>query len=326
MEQEKLLSIRRLTVDYQSGKTNVHAVRNLSLDVGMGETLGFVGETGAGKTTTALSILRILPEITARVRSGEILLDGEDLMRKSKREMRRIRGSRIAMIFQDPMTSLDPVASVGKQIEEMIRLHTDLPRDEVKKRAEKMLELVGIRAERFQDYPHQFSGGMKQRVMIAIALSCSPKLLIADEPTTALDVTIQAQVLELMKELKVKYRTSMILITHDLGVVAEICDKIAIMYAGSIVEYGTAEEIYNRHRHPYTQALFDSIPDIDADQERLNVIPGVTPDPTNLPAGCAFHPRCAHACDACAERDPEPVWLSETHYVRCVRCQGGELP
>lgn len=271
MEQEKLLSIRRLTVDYQSGKTNVHAVRNLSLDVGMGETLGFVGETGAGKTTTALSILRILPEITARVRSGEIFLEGEDLMRKSKREMRGIRGGQIAMIFQDPMTSLDPVVSVGKQIEEMIRLHTDLPRDEVKKHAEKMLELVGIRAERFQDYPHQFSGGMKQRVMIAIALSCSPKLLIADEPTTALDVTIQAQVLELMKELKVKYRTSMILITHDLGVVAEICDKIAIMYAGNIVEYGTAEEIYNRHRHPYTQALFDSLPDIDADQERLKV-------------------------------------------------------
>lgn len=189
-----------------------------------------------------------------------------------------------------------------------------------------MLELVGIRAERFQDYPHQFSGGMKQRVMIAIALSCSPKLLIADEPTTALDVTIQAQVLELMKELKVKYRTSMILITHDLGVVAEICDKIAIMYAGNIVEYGTAEEIYNRHRHPYTQALFDSLPDIDADQERLKVIPGVTPDPTNLPAGCAFHPRCAYACGACAEREPEPVWLSKTHYVRCVRCKGGELP
>ena len=326
MEQEKLLSIRRLTVDYQSGKTNVHAVRNLSLDVGMGETLGFVGETGAGKTTTALSILRILPEITARVRSGEIFLEGEDLMRKSKREMRGIRGGQIAMIFQDPMTSLDPVVSVGKQIEEMIRLHTDLPRDEVKKHAEKMLELVGIRAERFQDYPHQFSGGMKQRVMIAIALSCSPKLLIADEPTTAPDVTVQAQVLELMKELKVKYRTSMILITHDLGVVAEICDKIAIMYAGNIVEYGTAEEIYNRHRHPYTQALFDSLPDIDADQERLKVIPGVTPDPTNLPAGCAFHPRCAYACGACAEREPEPVWLSKTHYVRCVRCKGGELP
>lgn len=318
MEQEKLLSIRRLTVDYQSGKTNVHAVRNLSLDVGMGETLGFVGETGAGKTTTALSILRILPEITARVRSGEIFLEGEDLMRKSKREMRGIRGGQIAMIFQDPMTSLDPVVSVGKQIEEMIRLHTDLPRDEVKKHAEKMLELVGIRAERFQDYPHQFSGGMKQRVMIAIALSCSPKLLIADEPTTALDVTIQDQILRQLRELDKEYGASIIFITHDLGVVAELCDRVLVMYGGLIMEEARIEDIFERPGHPYTMGLLHSIPDVEQEKsERLEPIPGSPPDMTNPPAGCPFAPRCSYARKVCAGSLPDFVEVGEGHRTRC---------
>lgn len=317
---DQLLKIQNLTVDYHSSNKTVHAVRGLNLRLRPGETLGLVGETGAGKTTTALSILRILPDIAARVLQGEILFDGKDLRTRSKKEMRQIRGRDIAMIFQDPMTSLDPVVTVGAQIEEMIALHADLPRSGLRKAAEDMLEVVGIKKERFDDYPHQFSGGMKQRVVIAIALSCSPKLLIADEPTTALDVTIQAQVLDLMKQLKESYRTAMILITHDLGVVADICDTVAIMYAGEIVEYGTLEDIFNSHRHPYTEGLFNSIPSIDSEQKTLKVIEGLTPDPTDLPSGCAFHPRCPYAAARCAEEYPEETRLSDTHYVRCFQC------
>ena len=317
---DQLLKIQNLTVDYHSSNKTVHAVRGLNLRLRPGETLGLVGETGAGKTTTALSILRILPDIAARVLQGEIMFDGKDLRTRSKKEMRQIRGRDIAMIFQDPMTSLDPVVTVGAQIEEMIALHADLPRSGLRKAAEDMLEVVGIKKERFDDYPHQFSGGMKQRVVIAIALSCNPKLLIADEPTTALDVTIQAQVLDLMKQLKESYRTAMILITHDLGVVADICDTVAIMYAGEIVEYGTLEDIFNSHRHPYTEGLFNSIPSIDSEQKTLKVIEGLTPDPTDLPSGCAFHPRCPYAAARCAEEHPEETRLSDTHYVRCFQC------
>ena len=317
---DQLLKIQNLTVDYHSSNKTVHAVRGLNLRLRPGETLGLVGETGAGKTTTALSILRILPDIAARVLQGEILFDGKDLRTRSKKEMRQIRGRDIALIFQDPMTSLDPVVTVGAQIEEMIALHADLPRSGLRKAAEDMLEVVGIKKERFDDYPHQFSGGMKQRVVIAIALSCNPKLLIADEPTTALDVTIQAQVLDLMKQLKESYRTAMILITHDLGVVADICDTVAIMYAGEIVEYGTLEDIFNSHRHPYTEGLFNSIPSIDSEQKTLKVIEGLTPDPTDLPSGCAFHPRCPYAAARCAEEHPEETRLSDTHYVRCFQC------
>ena len=317
---DQLLKIQNLTVDYHSSNKTVHAVRGLNLRLRPGETLGLVGETGAGKTTTALSILRILPDIAARVLQGEILFDGKDLRTRSKKEMRQNRGRDIAMIFQDPMTSLDPVVTVGAQIEEMIALHADLPRSGLRKAAEDMLEVVGIKKERFDDYPHQFSGGMKQRVVIAIALSCNPKLLIADEPTTALDVTIQAQVLDLMKQLKESYRTAMILITHDLGVVADICDTVAIMYAGEIVEYGTLEDIFNSHRHPYTEGLFNSIPSIDSEQKTLKVIEGLTPDPTDLPSGCAFHPRCPYAAARCAEEHPEETRLSDTHYVRCFQC------
>lgn len=317
---DQLLKIQNLTVDYHSSNKTVHAVRGLNLRLRPGETLGLVGETGAGKTTTALSILRILPDIAARVLQGEIMFDGKDLRTRSKKEMRQIRGRDIAMIFQDPMTSLDPVVTVGAQIEEMIALHADIPRSGLRKAAEDMLEVVGIKKERFDDYPHQFSGGMKQRVVIAIALSCNPKLLIADEPTTALDVTIQAQVLDLMKQLKESYRTAMILITHDLGVVADICDTVAIMYAGEIVEYGTLEDIFNSHRHPYTEGLFNSIPSIDSEQKTLKVIEGLTPDPTDLPSGCAFHPRCPYAAARCAEEHPEETRLSDTHYVRCFQC------
>lgn len=319
MEQQYLLDIQNLSVDYRASSKTVHAVRGLDMHIRAGETLGLVGETGAGKTTTALSILRILPEVSARIMGGSIFFNGEDLFEKSKREMRKIRGRDIAMIFQDPMTSLDPVETVGAQIEEMIALHQHLPRRKLREAAEAMLEVVGIKKERFDDYPHQFSGGMKQRVVIAIALSCNPKLLIADEPTTALDVTIQAQVLELMKNLKDKYRTALILITHDLGVVADVCDSMAIMYAGQIVEYGSLDDIFNRRKHPYTNGLFDSIPDIESEQETLNVIEGLTPDPTNLPDGCAFHPRCPYAMERCSRECPAVVSVGSGHYVRCFQ-------
>mgnify|MGYP002680017763 FL=1 len=317
---EVLLDIRGLSVDYRSSGKDIHAVRDLSLYVKSGETLGLVGETGAGKTTTALSILGILPEVSARVRKGEVLFCDDDLLLKKAKEMRSIRGQDIAMIFQDPMTSLDPVMTVGSQIVEMIRLHSAVSKKEARSIAEGMLELVGIKKERFDDYPHQFSGGMKQRVGIAIALSCNPKLLIADEPTTALDVTIQAQVLELMKDLKRKYDTALILITHDLGVVAEICSKVAIMYAGEIIEYGTVEEVFNNHRHPYTDGLFNSIPDIDSDQSQLSVIEGLAPDPTNIPTGCSFHPRCPYAMEQCSEEVPLVFYVNDSHYVRCHKC------
>lgn len=320
---EKLLEIKNLTIEYHADDKIVHAVRNLDLDIGYGETLGFVGETGAGKTTTALGIMRILPDPPAKIISGQVLYKGEDLIAKSAKSMRKIRGKEIAMIFQDPMTSLDPVITVGKQIEEMIKLHESISKEEVNKKTEKMLEMVGIEKERINDYPHQFSGGMKQRVVIAIALSCNPSLLIADEPTTALDVTIQAQVLELMKDLKKKYNMSMIMITHDLGIVAETCDKVAIMYAGNIVEYGSVNDIYLNPKHPYTLALFGSIPSIDSDQDELKVISGLMPDPTNIPPGCPFHPRCEEAIEECSNVEPENIEVEQGHFVRCLKCNQG---
>ncbi len=276
MANEKLLEIKNLTVHYQSYDATVHAVENLNLSLGNGETLGLVGETGAGKTTTVKSIMRILPTPPARVVSGEIFFDGQDLLKVSEKEMRKIRGKEIAMIFQDPMTSLNPVMTVADQIAEVIRLHDGGSRAEAHKKACDMLELVGIRPERGSDYPHQFSGGMKQRVVIAMALACNPRFLIADEPTTALDVTIQAQVLELMKKLKAQYQTAMVMITHDLGIVAEICDYVAIMYAGEVVEYGTREHIFNSTAHPYTKGLFACIPDIFTEQNELIPINGLT--------------------------------------------------
>ena len=269
-----LLEVRDLTIQYVTDSGTVHAVEGLNLRLGRGETLGFVGETGAGKTTTALGIMRLIPSPPGVVRSGEILFEGEDLLRKSEAEMRTVRGGKIAMIFQDPMTSLNPVMTVDKQIAEMIKLHRSVSDAEALEQAGDMLELVGIRRERMHDYPHQFSGGMKQRVVIAIALACDPGLLIADEPTTALDVTIQAQVLELMKKLKRQFDASMILITHDLGIVADICDKVAIMYAGRVVEYADKRSLYGNPLHPYTIGLFKSVPDLDEDVEALAVIPG----------------------------------------------------
>ena len=316
------LKIEDLTVEYRSGRRRVHAVNGLDLQVSEGEALGFVGETGAGKTTTALSILQILPNPPAKVLSGKVFFKGKDLFALSDREMRAIRGEEIAMICQDPMTSLDPVKTVGDQICEMILLHEHCSKKEAWQKAGDMLETVGIDRDRAGEYPHQFSGGMKQRVVIAIALSCNPSLLIADEPTTALDVTIQAQILELMKKLKREYQSSMIMITHDLGIVAEICDNVAIMYAGGVLEYGSVYDIYKDPQHPYTRALFDSIPDVHRDQERLKVISGLPPDPTDIPAGCPFHPRCPHCTERCKTEKPEAVHLNETHWVKCFLAQG----
>jgi len=311
-----LLEIKDLAVQYSVDKNVVKAVNGISLTVNEGDTLGLVGETGAGKTTTALSIMGLVPDPPGKVVSGEVLLNGENLLKKSNKEMRRIRGKDLAMIFQDPMTSLNPVITVGEQIMEVIQLHEKSGRAEAEEKARHMLELVGIPGERYGEYPHQFSGGMKQRVIIAIALACNPKVLIADEPTTALDVTIQAQVLDMMRKLKETYGTAMILITHDLGVVAEVCNDVAIMYAGEIVEKGTLKDIYESPAHPYTIGLFQSIPDLDVESERLNIIPGMMPDPANLPEGCNFCERCKYASGQCAKQPPV-VKLSDTHEVQC---------
>lgn len=312
-----LLSIQGLSVEYKKDKSVIRAVNDLSLEIKVGQTLGLVGETGAGKTTTAKAIMRIIPDPPGEITKGQILFEGEDLLKKNNSQMRKIRGSKISMIFQDPMTALNPVIVVGEQIAEMIRLHEKISRGEANKRAVEMLELVGIAGERFNNYPHQFSGGMKQRVVIAIALACNPELLIADEPTTALDVTIQAQVLEMMGNLKQKFNTSMILITHDLGVVAEVCDRVAIMYAGRIVESGSLEDIYDHPSHPYTIGLFGSIPNLDEDVERLQPIEGLMPDPARLPSGCEFHPRCRHCMKRCEEELPGTKEISLGHIVRC---------
>ena len=314
-----LLEIKDLTVHYVTVDGTVHAVENLNLMLPEGKTLGLVGETGAGKTTTVKAIMQILPDPPAKILSGEVFFNGEDILKKNKIAMRKIRGKQISMIFQDPMTSLNPVITVGEQIMEVIRLHDKkLSKKDAYTKACEMLELVGIKADRAGDYPHQFSGGMKQRVIIAMALACNPKLLIADEPTTALDVTIQAQVLELMRKLKAQYQTSMIMITHDLGIVAEICDYVAVMYAGEIVEYGNREQLFHRPSHPYTKGLFACIPNLMEEETALIPIEGMTPDPTNLPSGCRFHPRCPYAVDECSKTNPDSKEIEKGHYVKCL--------
>ena len=318
MDTNNVLEIRDLHVIYETDQSTVYAVNGVNLTVTKGKTLGLVGETGAGKTTTALSIMRLLPKRIGIIRQGSITLDGHNVMELTEGDMRLIRGDTVSMIFQDPMTSLNPVITVGKQIRESLELHRNGRSDkEIDARVDEMLEMVGIPASRKNDYPHQFSGGMKQRVVIALALACEPKLILADEPTTALDVTIQAQVLQMMNELKVKLNTAMILITHDLGVVAETCDDVAIMYAGEIIESGTAEDIYEAtEHHPYTVGLFGSIPDMDSKAKRLNPIPGLMPDPTCLPAGCPFAPRCPKCMDICKEKKPG-VARYGTHEIKC---------
>lgn len=316
---ENMLNVENLVIHYETDEEVVEAVNNISFQLKKGEVLGLVGETGAGKTTTALGIMGLLPAKVGHVIQGKIELDGENLFDKSEREMRNIRGKKISMIFQDPMTALNPVKTVGEQISEVVLLHNRCSKAEALKRAQDMLAMVGIVPERYKDYPHQFSGGMKQRIVIAIALACEPELLIADEPTTALDVTIQAQILDMMRSLQKKQGTSMILITHDLGVVAEMCDHCAVMYAGELVEYGTVEEIFDNPKHPYTKALYQSIPSLDKDVDRLHVVPGMVTDPSNLPEYCSFADRCESKCDLCEKADPKMIRLNEDHCVKCLQ-------
>jgi peptide/nickel transport system ATP-binding protein len=311
------LSVRDLVVEYRSGGQEIHAVNGVSFNLQRGKTLGLVGETGAGKTTIAKTILRILPTPPAIVKSGEVYLNGEDILKISEKEMRKIRGRKISMIFQDPMTALNPVMRVGDQIAEVIKIHNKISKYEAIERAKKMLEMVGISGERYIEYPHQFSGGMRQRVVIAMALSCNPELLLADEPTTALDVTIQAQVLEMINKLKSDYNTAMIMITHNLGVVAEVCDDVAVVYAGEIVEYGSKEEIFDHPMHPYTLGLFGAIPRLNVDNDRLHPIPGLPPDPSNLPKGCHFNPRCSRALDDCRNEKIPLIEITPGHFCRC---------
>ena len=314
---ENLLSIKDLRVEYASGGKTIQAVNWVSLDIPKGASLGLVGETGAGKTTIAKAIMRILPDHATKLVDGEITFDGVSILEASDSQLQKIRGGDISMVFQDPMTALNPIMTVGDQIAEGIALHQHLDKAHAKQEAIRMLETVGISADRAGEYPHQFSGGMKQRVVIAIALACSPKLLIADEPTTALDVTIQAQVLDLIKNLKKAQNTSLILITHDLGIVADICDQVAVIYAGEIVEWGSLEEIYDHPTHPYTIGLFGAIPDLNSKVRRLSPIEGLPPDPTDLPQGCYFAPRCPHATDSCRAKHPTLQHLGGSHYCLC---------
>ena len=323
MSENNFLEVRNLTIHYETKQETVYAVNDVSFSMKKGETLGLVGETGAGKTTIARAILGILPVPPAVVKGGEILLNGNDVLKMSEKEMHGIRGKQITMIFQDPMTALNPVMTVGRQIEEVVELHEHLSKHEAKKRAEEMLEMVGIPAGRYGEYPHQFSGGMKQRVVIAMALACNPDLLLADEPTTALDVTIQAQVLDLMRKLNKEKNTSCILITHDLGVVAEMCDKVAVVYAGQILEAGSLEDIFDHPSHPYTVGLFGAIPSLDGDEEMLHTVPGMTPNPADLPSGCKFHPRCKHCTEECKNTEVLMKEIAPGHFCRCLHMERG---
>lgn len=316
---EELLRVENLKLVYKTSQETVEAVNGISFTLNKGETMGLVGETGAGKTTTALAIMQLLPERTGKIIAGRITLEGKNLLDLSDEEMRtKIRGERISMIFQDPMTALNPVMTVGDQIAEAIRYHSEKMNDsEIEKRVDGVLEMVGISALRKYEYPHQFSGGMKQRVVIAIALSCEPELLIADEPTSALDVTIQAQVLAMMGELRERLGTAMIMITHDLGVVAQICDKVAVMYAGELIETGTLKDIFtSEEHHPYTKGLFGAIPDLTGGSKRLSPIAGLMPDPSKLPQGCNFQDRCPHCMDICKAKKSE-VYVNGTHSIAC---------
>ena len=320
-----VLEIKNLHVRFDTDDAKVYAVNGVDLSLRRQQTLGLVGETGAGKTTTVLSLLKLISSPPGVITNGEIIVNGKNVMKMSDKELEMMRGDEVAMIFQDPMTSLNPVMTVGEQIAESIAIHEKVTAAEAYEMAKKMLETVGIPGDRAGEYPHQFSGGMKQRVVIAIALACHPDVLIADEPTTALDVTIQAQVLDLMRKLKEEFKTSMIMITHDLGVVAETCDEVAVMYAGRVVEKGTLEDIFNHTAHPYTEGLFNSLPDLSDRTHEPKPIKGLIPDPTSpYDNCCAFADRCPYATQACSQQLPEQIHLSDTHTVACSRyLEGG---
>ena len=313
---EKLLEIKNLSVQYKVENEVTQALRNVSLELDRGKTIGLVGETGAGKTTLALSIMRMIPDPPGRIIGGDIFFDGENLLEKSAHDMRKIRGHKISMIYQDPMTSLNPIMTIGTQIEEVLLLHNHISKAEAIRRAKEILNAVGIPAERYNEYPHQFSGGMKQRVMIAIAMACNPRILIADEPTTALDVTIQAQIIALMKKLQREHGTSIMMITHNMGLVAEMADDIAVMYMGRIVEYGSIRQVMKSPAHPYTQGLLKAVPVLGMKKDRLYSIKGSTPSLVDRPAGCEFASRCEYATEACRQV-PRAVEVEPGHQVRC---------
>ena len=329
MEQQAIITVKDLRTYFYSDKRCNKVLNGISFELYKGRTLCVVGESGCGKSVTATSVMQLLPKLS-RIESGSITYHSDkgdiriDQLPRNGKQMRALRGRDMAMIFQDPMTALNPVIPVGKQISEVIRKHQKCSRTEATARAGEMLNKVGIAPERASDYPHQFSGGMKQRVVIAMALACNPKLLLADEPTTALDVTIQAQMLEMIKELQREFHTAMILITHDLGIVAETCDSVAIMYAGELVEYGTAEHIFEDPLHPYTVGLFEAIPSIDEKTDRLKAIPGLMPDPADLPKGCKFAPRCPYSTEECRADIPPYRQVEPGHFVRCNRCKAQE--
>jgi peptide/nickel transport system ATP-binding protein len=315
---KNILEVKNLCTSFFTEEGEVKAVNGVSFSVPSGRTLGIVGESGSGKSITSLSILRLI-QSPGKIKSGKILFDGKDLLQLSEKDMRKIRGNEISMIFQEPMTSLNPVFTIGEQISEVYQIHRNLSKREAKEKSIEMLKLVGIPSpeKRIDQYPHELSGGMRQRVMIAMALACNPKLLIADEPTTALDVTIQAQILRLIKELQEKLHMSVIFITHDLGVVAETCDYVAVMYCGKVVEFADVKTLFKNPQHPYTVGLLNSLPRHDIDQEELIAIKGNVPSPFEMPNGCAFAPRCPHASAICHTKEPELVAHLENNEIRC---------
>ena len=320
MEKDVLLRITDYVVEFKTENGTKQAINHLNLTIHKGESLGLVGEAGAGKTTTALGVLRLLPKHSAKIKSGIIEFHGENMAKFSERRLREIRGDKISMIFQNPLTSLNPVFTVGEQIAMVLRKHKNIGNKQAMEEAGKLMETVGIAKERINDYPHQFSGGMRQRIGIAAALACSPELLIADEPTTALDVTIQAQILELMKKLQKQYDTSLLMITHNLGIISELCRNVAVMYAGAIIEYGSVKEVFTNPMHPYTKGLLGAIPTLDDQKERLVAIPGEVANPYHLPKGCSFNPRCECKNADCAEEIPPMIKINESHYVSCFHC------
>ena len=314
---EELLKITNLKAEFKTERAKVYALNGVNLTIHKGESLGLVGEAGAGKTTTALSILNLLPQPAGKFTDGDILYKGKSVFSMKEKELEHLRGNKISMIFQNPLTALNPVFTVGEQIAMVLRKHSGMNNQQAMERAAELLEMVGILGSRIKDYPTQFSGGMRQRVGIAAGLACNPELLIADEPTTALDVTIQAQILELMKQLQVKYDSSLLMITHNLGIVSELCQKVAVMYAGRIIEYGTVAEVFSNPAHPYTAGLLGAIPRIYGERERLHAIPGRVADAQNLPEGCSFHPRCTHCTENCRMNRPKMFEINENQSVEC---------